>query len=393
VGSRDHAITCEVCGLQRGGLNDYKCLCDSAQDPQPPPSLEVKTQDDRDLEFEIKMMEHEGSMAPSMDARWQRGLAWLRELQHLRAVQRAGAKQDAVAPQRVADSDDGGEDCTTPQRAPLAQPKQGLPMPGAFSVQHLAWLHEVQSRRDALRVTEADALATLVRFRRNVTCVWCGNRYRSSVPGDLDRGLQGSHCASDVIQKDGEWFVRGGYGSDEHDMHRYVFVANPPSAPADPVCDECISERLQAGDLRDTGLECERRPADFGPRPFGTWGLVYQIRELAENEVALRRLAEVACKEHEARHLPSEPVAPCEVCAAIREYRKHQRWRGEIEDGGEEYAEGCPEVAGQLREAAKRVEELASFWERKRKPLGEAVEQEAPTGADVTYPESPSKQP
>jgi outer membrane immunogenic protein len=28
MGSRDHSITCETCGVQRGGLNDYKCLCD-----------------------------------------------------------------------------------------------------------------------------------------------------------------------------------------------------------------------------------------------------------------------------------------------------------------------------------------------------------------------------
>ena len=28
MGSRDHSITCKTCGLQRGGLNDYKCHCD-----------------------------------------------------------------------------------------------------------------------------------------------------------------------------------------------------------------------------------------------------------------------------------------------------------------------------------------------------------------------------
>jgi len=120
--------------------------------------------------------------------------------------------------------------------APIAPPGEG------FSPKLLASL-----RRDARRANKADALATHVRFRRTVHCVWCGNRYRSAVPGDFDRNLQGSHCASDVVQEDGAWYVRGGYGSDEHDMHRYLFVANPPSAPADPVCDECISERLQAG--------------------------------------------------------------------------------------------------------------------------------------------------
>ena len=30
MGSRDRSITCETCGLQRGGLNNYKCRCDEA---------------------------------------------------------------------------------------------------------------------------------------------------------------------------------------------------------------------------------------------------------------------------------------------------------------------------------------------------------------------------
>jgi hypothetical protein len=134
-----------------------------------------------------------------------------------------------------------------------------------------------------------------------------------------------------VVQKGEDWFVRGGYGSDEHDMHRYLFVANKPSAPVDPVCDECISERLQAGDLRDTGLECDRRPADFGPRPFGTWGLVSQIRKLVENAVAMQRLVDATCREHDKVHSSNEielgNALPhsCEVCAEIREYRKCQR--------------------------------------------------------------------
>lgn len=29
MGSRDHAITCATCGVQRGGINDDKCMCDS----------------------------------------------------------------------------------------------------------------------------------------------------------------------------------------------------------------------------------------------------------------------------------------------------------------------------------------------------------------------------
>ena len=35
MGERDHSITCETCGLQRGGLNDYKCDCDIASSTEP----------------------------------------------------------------------------------------------------------------------------------------------------------------------------------------------------------------------------------------------------------------------------------------------------------------------------------------------------------------------
>lgn len=217
-----------------------------------------------------------------------------------------------------------------------------------------------------------------VHFQRTVTCAWCGNHYRSACPSDLDRGLQGSHCASDVVQEGGDWFVRGSYGSDEHDMHRYLFVANKPSAPADPVCDECISERFQVGDLRDTGLECSRRSGDFGQRPFGTWGLISQIGTFVTSAVVMRRLVDAACRAHDKAH-PSgknDPLSPCEVCAEIRAYRKHQRWIGELVDGGEEYVEGCPEVAAQMREAARQLEDLAAFWERQRPP------QESPAAVD-----------
>jgi hypothetical protein len=209
-----------------------------------------------------------------------------------------------------------------------------------------------------VRSTEADARVHRARFARFVTCVWCGNHYRSVFPGDNDQGLQGSHCASDVVQEGGEWFVRGGYGSDEHDMHRYRFETNPPVAPADPVCDECISERLRAGDLRAVGLEFDRRPADFGPRPHGTWGLVYQIRELVQKTEGMRRLVDASCAEHVAHG-----DASCKICTEILEYRKYQRWTGELEDGGDKYPNGCAEVAEQMREAARQLERLAVFWE------------------------------
>ncbi len=202
------------------------------------------------------------------------------------------------------------------------------------------------------------SLVSTDRFQRTVTCAWCGNRYRSACPSDHDRGLQGSHCAADVVQEDGKWFVRGGYGSDEHDMHRYVFVANPPNAPADPVCDECISQRQQAGDLVDDGMEAVRRPGDFSPRPLGTWGLINQIRRLVEDMVPMRTLIEASIRAADAGH--------SELAEAVRVYREHQRFTGAIDDGGEAPAEGCPEIAAQLREAARELDNLAASWEEQR---------------------------
>lgn len=204
-------------------------------------------------------------------------------------------------------------------------------------------------------------------FSRTVTCAWCNNRYRSAVPPDIDRGLQGCHCASDVVHEGGQWIVRGGYGSDEHDMHRYVFIANPPSAPAAPVCDECISQCQEAGDLRQLSPEDCRRPGDFSPRPLGTHALVTQIRRLLEEAVVLRKVVDAACKDHDIAHETDENGVPypcaCDVCAAVREYRKYQRWQGEIDDGGETYEAGAPEVASQMRAAASALEKLAVFWE------------------------------
>jgi predicted RNase H-like HicB family nuclease len=210
-------------------------------------------------------------------------------------------------------------------------------------------------------------------FPRTVTCVWCGNKYRSACPGDIDRGLQGSHCASDVVREGDQWIVRGGYGSDEHDLQRYVFVANPPTSPADPICDECISQRESAGDLVETTPECYRtgRLKDFSPRPPGTRDLVGQIRRLIEERVATRQLTEAAMKANDAGHP--------DLGDAVREYRRHQRWTGEIDDDGETYAEKAPEVAGQMRESARQLEEMAATWEQRgfgNEALGSLAEQQ-----------------
>lgn len=94
-------------------------------------------------------------------------------------------------------------------------------------------------------------------FPRPVVCVWCGNRYRAVVPyADGERATQGDCCAAIVFCKDGEWFVQGCYGSTNYDTDRFKFIGNSPWERADPVCDNCIGERICAGDL-------ERVPGRF----------------------------------------------------------------------------------------------------------------------------------
>ena len=82
---------------------------------------------------------------------------------------------------------------------------------------------------------------------RHVVCAWCGNRYRSAV--EEANVTQGTDCAATVWTKDGEWFVQGHYGSRSYDTDRFRFVQNVPLAPANPVCDVCIDERIFVGDL------------------------------------------------------------------------------------------------------------------------------------------------
>jgi hypothetical protein len=222
------------------------------------------------------------------------------------------------------------------------------------------------------------------RFLRTVTCAWCGNCHTSAVPGDLDSRLQGIACASDVVLEDGRWIVRGSYGSREHDMERYVFVAHPPSAPADPVCDTCVSERIHAGDLVSTSPEMDRREADFAPRPAWAHDFVYRIRVLLKEIAVTRRVVDAACRTHgaaprthgadrEASTLPSSMIEvahgpACEICAAVDAYSQYQQWNHELEDGGRALSpqEGRSAYARHLREAARQMEDLAAFLNEDR---------------------------
>lgn len=115
------------------------------------------------------------------------------------------------------------------------------------------------------------------RFVRPVVCAWCGNRHRSIA--SPDNHTQGDACASSVFQVTEEfraraqtaqaskrsssalealaraatipidtWLVQGHYGSN-YDCALFRFVQNMPTAPAEPICDNCIGERIVAGDL------------------------------------------------------------------------------------------------------------------------------------------------
>jgi hypothetical protein len=94
---------------------------------------------------------------------------------------------------------------------------------------------------------------TIVRFERPVVCVWCNNRYRSIMPGDNDNYTQGDGCAAVCIYNNGQWLIEGFYGSTSYDTDVFRFVKNLPTERADPICDNCIGERIKAGDLVRAG--------------------------------------------------------------------------------------------------------------------------------------------
>jgi len=60
---------------------------------------------------------------------------------------------------------------------------------------------------------------------------------------------QGIGCDCTVWQKDGSWWLQGHYGSNKFDCSRFRFVKALPSQAANPVCDACVTARIEAGDL------------------------------------------------------------------------------------------------------------------------------------------------
>lgn len=123
------------------------------------------------------------------------------------------------------------------------------------------------------------------RFARPVVCAWCGNKHRSVMPFGKDSENQGDDCATNVFQvtaelhaiwwKDlkyltlfdgkkmtavekfpalatvqiGDWLAKGNYGSTQFDCEIWKWVKNFPEKPAEPICDNCLGERICAEDL------------------------------------------------------------------------------------------------------------------------------------------------
>ena len=59
-------------------------------------------------------------------------------------------------------------------------------------------------------------------------------------------------AAKGVICNVGDWMANAHYGSND-DCTLWWWIQNPPKAAADPVCDNCIGERVVAGDLVRVG--------------------------------------------------------------------------------------------------------------------------------------------
>jgi hypothetical protein len=126
------------------------------------------------------------------------------------------------------------------RQSPLIEP---------LDAESLAW-HAESDAEWCLHAVRERVAAQPERFPRPVVCEWCKNRFRSIIPYDTgEKPTQGDDCAASVYQKDGEWYVAGHYGSGHFDMDRLRFIANHPTAPLDPVCDQCLNERIAVGDL------------------------------------------------------------------------------------------------------------------------------------------------
>ena len=104
------------------------------------------------------------------------------------------------------------------------------------------------------------------RFYRPVICQWCNNKHRSMYPEDVPNGgTCGDGCATNVWQvteqskarlsakeivvEIGDWMANGHYGDNWLDCTLWKWVKNFPKAAADPICNNCLGERISADDL------------------------------------------------------------------------------------------------------------------------------------------------
>jgi hypothetical protein len=105
------------------------------------------------------------------------------------------------------------------------------------------------------------------RFERPVVCQWWNNKHRTMFPHDLksDDATCGDACAISVWRVDamtkarlkergvqcevGDWMANGHYGANNFDTQLWKWVKNFPRENADPICDNCLGERISAGDL------------------------------------------------------------------------------------------------------------------------------------------------
>lgn len=78
-----------------------------------------------------------------------------------------------------------------------------------------------------------------------ITCQVCGSKH--AMCGSI---TQGSGCAASTYFENGQWFIRGHYGSRQHDMRLYRITPTLVGwYGLDPVCDTCIDRELAAGNL------------------------------------------------------------------------------------------------------------------------------------------------
>lgn len=104
-----------------------------------------------------------------------------------------------------------------------------------------------------------------VRFERPIVCQWCNNKYRTMFPKAMPPGTCGDGCAANVFQvteqtkerlaakgvqvEIGDWLANGHYGDNWLDCTLWKWVRNFPKADADPICNNCLGERISAEDL------------------------------------------------------------------------------------------------------------------------------------------------